>query len=84
MIQHCKGCACETECDDGVCPECTAAARKIHGPRIADLERELSEMRYERDALRDELATIARHADLVARRPSVMLIADAKAKAADR
>ena len=38
MIALCKGCACETEADDGICPECYSPAHRIFGPRIAELE----------------------------------------------
>lgn len=43
-MRYCVGCQTETETDDGVCPECSALARKVLGPRIAELEAALREL----------------------------------------
>lgn len=51
MIRACIGCSGETETDDGVCPECSALADRVHGKRIADLEAQIA-------AIKAELASV--------------------------
>lgn len=54
VIALCKGCSCETEADDGICPECYSPAHRIFGPRITELEAALRSLLHYVDRYQDQ------------------------------